>query len=172
MGKTKKKKGSANQDPNNRVVASNRRARRDFQIGETYECGMVLRGSEVKALREGQVQLAESFAQVKNGELWIRGLHIPAYSHSGAAMGHEPERPRKLMVHRSEIEQIQVQTDNQGMTLVPLSLYFKDGRAKLELATARRMNKVDRRQDIAKRDAQRDAQRELGRRNKYATREL
>lgn len=163
----KRKKGQAAQDPNNRVVASNRRARRDFQITETYECGMVLRGSEVKSLREAQVQIAESYARVHNGELWLYSLHIAPYSHSGAAMGHDPDRRKKLLVNRSELRKIEIQTENDGLTLVPLSLYFKGGKAKLELAVARRMAKADRRQDIAKRDAARDAERELGRRTKY-----
>lgn len=163
----KKKKGSANQDPNNRVIASNRRARRDFQISETFECGMVLRGSEVKSLREASVQIAEAYARVQNDELWIYNLHVAAYSHSGAAMGHDPDRRKKLLANRSEITKIAQQTDKNGLTLVPLSLYFKNGKAKLELGLARRMNKADRRQDIAKRDASRDAERDLGRRNKY-----
>lgn len=163
----KKKKGSANQDPNNRVVASNRRARRDFQITETFECGIVLRGSEVKSLREASVQIAESYARVQNDELWLYSLHVAPYSHSGAAMGHDPDRRKKLLVNRSELNTIAQQTDKNGLTLVPLSLYFKNGKAKIEIGLARRMNKADRRQDIAKRDAARDAERDLGRRNKY-----
>lgn len=163
----KKKGAGAKQDPNNRVIASNRRARRDFQISDTYECGLVLRGSEVKSLREASVQIAESYARVQNGELWLYNLHIAPYSHSGAAMGHDPNRRKKLLANRPEINRIEVQTERDGLTLVPLSLYFKAGKAKLELGIARRMNKADRRQDIAKRDAARDAERDLGRRNKY-----
>lgn len=161
------KSGSAGQDPNNRTVASNRRARRDFNISETFECGLVLRGSEVKSLREASVQIAEAYARVQHGELWLYNLHVAPYSHSGAAMGHDPDRRKKLLVHRAEIDKLHKATEVDGLTLVPLSLYFKNGKAKIELGIARRIKKADMRQEIAKRDAARDAERELGRRNKY-----
>ncbi|MDG2029260.1 MAG: SsrA-binding protein SmpB [Acidimicrobiales bacterium] len=147
------------------AVASNRRARRDYDILDTLEVGIQLRGSEVKSLRESKVQLAEAFALVYQNELWLIGLHIAPYSHSSGAFGHENDRRRKLLAHRAEIERWSARLDRENLTIVPLSLYFKDGRAKLEIALGRGKAQVDRRHDIAKRDADREAERAMSRRS-------
>ena len=120
-------------------------------------------GGEVKSLRESKVQLAESYAIVYRGELWLVGLHISTYSHSAAAFAHEPDRRRKLLAHRSEIDRWASRLERENLALVPLALYFLGGRAKLKLALARGRSQADRRQDIAKRDANREAQREMSR---------
>lgn len=160
MAKSKKRplKGS---DPNNAIVASNRRARHDFEIRETIECGMVLKGSEVKSLREAGVRIAESYARVHRGELFVHSLHISHYSHAGAAFQHEPERRRKLLASRSEIDRLSHEVDTAGLTLVPLQVYFKNGRAKLELGLGRRKKAHDKRADIAKRDADLEARKAM-----------
>jgi SsrA-binding protein len=143
----------------NKLIASNRRARRDYDIIEAYECGLALVGSEVKSLREGKAQLKDAYARVEDGELWLLGMHIPPYSHAHGVDGHEPERRRKLLLHRSEIDELTGRTQQESLTLVPLSLYFKAGRVKLELALARGRKRYDKRQAIAKRDARREAER-------------
>lgn len=143
------------------VVASNRRARHDFEIGETFECGMVLKGSEVKSLREAKVTISESYARVYNNELWLYGLHIGQYSSSGSAFAHVAVRDRKLLVHRSEIERMKREVDHDGRTLVPLKLYFKDGKAKIEIAVARRRRTQDKRQAIRERDAEVEARKAM-----------
>lgn len=142
------------------VIASNRRAHRDFELGDTYECGMVLKGSEVKSLRESKVTIADAYARVSNGELWLYGLHVGQYSNSGA-YAHNPDRDKKLLVHRSEIRAIQRALENDGRTLVPLKLYFKDGRAKIEIAVARRRRTEDKRQAIRERDMEAEARRAM-----------
>jgi len=162
-GKGKKNKGAQNQDPNNRVVASNRRARHDFEIIDKFECGMVLVGSEVKSLREANVRIAESYARVQRNELWLHSLHVAPYSHAGAAFQHDPDRRKKLLANRHEIERMEQATDADGLTLVPLSLYFKGGRAKIEIGIARRKKSEDKRRDIASRDATREADRAMSR---------
>ena len=144
-----------------RAVATNRQARRDYEILDTYEAGIALQGSEVKALREANVQLAESFARIDNGEIWLVGLHIAAYSHSGQADGHQLDRQRKLLLHRGEIDKIRARLDQERLTLVPLSVYFKEGRAKVELGIGRGRRPYDKRQVIAKRDADLDAARAM-----------
>ena len=143
------------------VVATNRRARNDFELGETFECGMVLKGSEVKSLRESKVTISETYARIHNDELWLYGLHIGQYSSAGTAFAHNPDRERKLLAHRSEIERMRRAVEHDGRTLVPLRLYFKDGRAKLELALARRKTKGDRRRTIAERDSELEARRAM-----------
>ena len=149
------------------VVATNRLARRNYDIVDTVECGIVLKGSEVKSLRESKVQLAESYARIRNGEAWLNSLHVAPYSHSGSAMGHDPDREKKLLLHRSQIDRLGDRLDRENLELVPLSLYFKDGRAKVEVALARRRTKVDRRDVIAKRDAEMEARRAVsGRRRR------
>jgi SsrA-binding protein len=148
------------------AVATNRKARRDFDILETFECGIQLHGSEVKSLRESKVQLAEAFAIVYQNELWLSGLHISAYSHSAAAFAHEPDRRRKLLAHRREIDRLSARLDRENLTLIPLAIYFTNGRAKVELALARGKSRTDRRHDIAKRDADREAQRAMARANR------
>jgi SsrA-binding protein len=148
------------QDSGNRVVASNRRARHDYDIIETIECGIVLQGSEVKSLRAGRISLQDSYARIVDGELWLFGVHIPPYAQATGFGAHEPDRRRKLLVHRRQIDEWMGKTQQQSLTLVPLSLYFKDGRAKVELALARGRRHYDKRRAIASRDANREAARE------------
>ena len=143
------------------VVATNRQARREFEILDTVEAGMVLQGSEVKSLRNAKAQLAEAYARIHEGEIWINSLHVSQYEHSSLAFGHDPDRPKKLLLHKSQIRRLQAQVDQKGLTLIPLSLYFKDGRAKIEIALARRKRIVDKRQSLAKREADREAQRDM-----------
>lgn len=145
-----------------KIVATNRRARRDFEISDTYECGMVLRGSEVKSLRESQVQMTEAYGRIDDGELWLLGLNISPYASTGSSsFGHVPDRHRKLLLHRSEIDRIDAKVYRNGLALVPLSIYFIGGRAKIELGIARGKKEFDRRQDIARRDADREAERAM-----------
>ena len=145
------------------VVATNRQARRDYEILDTFEAGIVLKGSEVKSLREAKVQLAESYANIYQNEAWLHSLHIVQYSHSGVAMGHDPGRTKKLLLKRAEIDKLSPRLDAERLTLVPLMIYFINGRAKVELALARGKNVRDRRADIAERDADREARREFSR---------
>lgn len=152
--------------PGATVVATNRQARRDFEILDTWECGIVLAGSEVKSLRESKVTLSDAFARVDRNELWLVGLHITPYSLASAQGGHEPDRTRKLLVHRHELDEIRKRIDLERLSLVPLSLYFKDGRAKLELGLGRGRREFDKRQAIAKRDADREARRAMAARNR------
>jgi SsrA-binding protein len=147
--------------PGAKVVASNRQARRDYEILDTFECGLVLKGSEVKSLRDSKVQLADAHARLMNGEVWLFGLHIAAYSHSGAADGHALERDKKLLLNRKEIDRIAARLQTERLALVPLALYFKEGRAKLELGVGRGRKNYDKRQAVAKRDAARDMDRSL-----------
>jgi SsrA-binding protein len=147
--------------PGTKLVASNRQARRDYEILDTFECGIVLRGSEVKSLRDAKVQLADAHARVIDGEVWLLGLHIAAYSHAGVADGHPLERDRKLLLNRKEIERIQARLQQERLALVPLTLYFKEGRAKLELGVGRGRKQYDKRQVVAKRDAARDMDRSI-----------
>lgn len=144
-------------------VATNRRARHRFELVEKMEAGIALRGSEVKSLRDGKAQMADAYAVVADGELWLRGLHIPPYEHAGRE-NHDPERPRKLLLHRAEIERLIGKTAQKGLTLVPTRVYFKGPRAKVELALARNKQGRDRRREIVDRDMQRDVERELKRR--------
>lgn len=145
------------------AVATNRAARRDYDILDTLEVGIQLHGSEVKSLRESKVQLADAFAIVYRSELWLVGLHISAYSHSAAAFGHDPDRRRKLLAHRAEIDRWAARVDRDRLTIVPLAIYFKDGRAKVQVALGRGRSQADRRHDIARRDADREAQRSMAR---------
>lgn len=147
-----------------KIVATNRRARRDYEISDTFECGMVLRGSEVKSLRESQVQMTEAYGRIDDGELWLLGLNISPYASTGSAsFGHIPDRHRKLLLHRSEIDRIDAKVSRDRLALVPLSIYFIGGRAKIELGIARGKKEFDRRQDIARRDADREAERAMSR---------
>src|SRR5579863_406999 len=146
-----------------KVVARNRRARHDYQIEDTFEAGLVLTGTEVKSLRAGRASLNEAFAQVSGGELWLHGLHIPEYER-GTWTNHEPRRTRKLLLHRKEIDRLASQTAERGFTIVPLSLYFSGGRAKVELGVGRGKHTYDKRHDLAERDAAREVDRALRRR--------
>ncbi|MFN8070346.1 MAG: SsrA-binding protein SmpB [Mycobacterium sp.] len=148
-----------------KVIASNRKARHNFTILEVFEAGVVLTGTEVKSLRDGNASMAESFATVDDGEIWLRNLHIPEYHH-GSWTNHPPRRNRKLLLHRRQIDMLVGKIRDGNLTLVPLSMYFTEGRVKVELALARGKQAHDKRQDIARRDAQRDVIRELGRRTK------
>ncbi len=150
---------------NNQIVATNRKARHNYSILDVYEAGIVLVGTEVKSLREGQASLADAFATVDDGEVWLRNLHIAEYHH-GSWTNHAPRRNRKLLLHRSQIDNLVGKIRDGNLTLVPLSLYFVDGKVKVELALARGKEARDKRQDLAKRDADREITRELGRRNK------
>lgn len=150
---------------NNQVVATNRKARHNYTILDTFECGVVLQGTEVKSLREGQASLADAFATVDDGEVWLRNVHIPEY-HLGTWTNHATRRNRKLLLHRNEIDNLTGKIRDGNLTLVPLSIYFLDGKVKVELALARGKQAHDKRQDMAKRDAQREISREMGRRVK------
>jgi SsrA-binding protein len=143
-------------------VASNRQASFRFHLLERYECGMVLTGTEVKSLREGKAQLKDSYATIRDGELWLIGLYIPPYG-PASRENHEPERPRKLLMHRSEIDRLVVKTREKGLTLVPTRIYFSSerSRAKVEIALARGKDLYDKRETIRNRDTARDVQREL-----------
>ncbi|SPM32368.1 tmRNA-binding protein, partial [Mycobacterium rhizamassiliense] len=147
------------------IIASNRKARHDYAIVELFEAGVALLGTEVKSLREGQASLADAFATVDDGEVWLRNLHIPEYQH-GSWTNHDPRRNRKLLLHRQQIDRLIGKIRDGNLALVPLSLYFTGGRVKVELALARGKRAYDKRQDMARRDAQRDVVRELGRRAK------
>ena len=142
-----------------RPVAQNKRARHDYDILDTFECGMVLAGAEVKSLREGKVQLRESFARVMVNEVWLFGVHISPWTYANGFGQVNPDRQRKLLLNRHEIEDLKEAVGQDGLTLVPLSIYFKEGRAKLELAVARGRKNQDRRHAIAERDQARDAAR-------------
>ena len=148
-----------------KLIAQNKRARHDYTIGETYEAGLVLTGTEVKSLRQGRASLVDAYGSVADGEAWLIGAHIPEYA-QGTWTNHAARRTRKLLLHRKEIERLIGKTKEGGLTLVPLSLYFKDGRAKVEIALARGKKNWDKRQDLAARDADREIQRALGRRAK------
>ncbi|MEQ0562154.1 SsrA-binding protein SmpB [Amycolatopsis sp. NEAU-NG30] len=145
-----------------KVIVSNRKARHDYSILDTYECGLVLVGTEVKSLREGKASLADAFATVDDGEVWLRNVHIPEYT-QGTWTNHMPRRTRKLLLHRREIEKLIGKTKESGLSLVPLSMYFKDGKVKVEIALARGKKAYDKRQALAKRDAQRDISKAMGR---------
>lgn len=149
----------------NLVVATNRKARHDYNILDTYECGIVLVGTEIKALREGKVSLVDTFATIDDGEVWLRNLYINEYSH-GSWTNHKPRRVRKLLLHRKEIDTLMGKVRDGNKTLVPLKLYFVDGRLKVELGLAAGKQDYDKRQDLKRRAEERDITRELGRRVK------
>ena len=145
------------------VLASNRKARHDYEILDVVEAGIVLHGSEVKSLRAGQVQLVDAYARVIDGEVWLDGVHIAPYRFAVGVGAHDPDRARKLLLHRSEIVRLRERIMKERLALVPLSLRLVDGRVKVELALARGRRKGDKRQTIAERDTQREIQRALGR---------
>lgn len=149
------------------LVAQNKKARHDYSIEDVFEAGMVLTGTEVKSLRAGRASLTDGYAMYENGELWLRGIHIPEYD-LGTWTNHEPRRPRKLLLRKEEIRRIAGKVKDTGVTLVPLSLYFKDGYAKVEIAVARGRKNYDKRQAIAERESKREADRATGRRSKGA----
>jgi SsrA-binding protein len=153
-----KKKGA--RKPASGDVATNRRARHKFEIVEKLEAGIVLRGSEVKSLRGGKAQMTDAYAVVDHGEVWLRNLHIPPYE-PASRENHDPERPRKLLLHRAEIERLVGKTAQKGLTLIPTRIYFKGSRAKVELGLARGKEGKDRRREIADRDLRREVEREF-----------
>ena len=153
-----------------KLIASNKKARHDYAILKTYEAGLVLAGTEVKSLREGRASLVDAFAGEHEGEIMLYGLHIAEYGY-GSWTNHAPRRTRKLLLHKAEIGKILSQLrDGNGLTLVPLSLYFNEGWAKVELGLARGLKSYDKRQVMAKRDAEKEIAREMGRRLKGNTR--
>jgi SsrA-binding protein len=145
-----------------RDVASNRQAAHRYHLLERWECGLVLRGTEVKALRDGKAQIKDGYASVRDGEVWLHNVHIPPYG-PASRENHEPERPRKLLMHRREIERLIGKTREKGLTLVPTRLYFRDGRAKVEIALARGKDVGDKRQSIKEREMKREMERAIRR---------
>lgn len=156
---------AANKVGGRKIIAANRKARHNYSIIEVFEAGVALLGTEVKSLRAGQASLVDAFATVDDGEIWLRHLHIPEYQH-GSWTNHEPRRNRKLLLHRRQIDTLIGKIREGNFALVPLSLYFTEGKVKVELALARGKQAHDKRQDMARRDAQREVLRELGRRAK------
>ena len=146
-----------------KIIASNRRARHEYAIEDTVEAGLVLTGTEVKSLRAGRATLTDGFGQISDSEAWLHGVHIPEYT-QGTWTNHEPRRTRKLLMHRKEIDRLSSSIKERGLTLVPLSLYFLDGKVKIELGLARGKRTYDKRHELAKRDAAREVERELRRR--------
>jgi SsrA-binding protein len=149
------------------LIASYKRAYRDYEILDTYEAGMVLTGSEVKSLREGNARIAEGYARVQRGEMWLEGIHIPPYTNAIGFGAHDPDRARKLLLNRAEIDKLDQRVAQGGLTMVPLRLYWKDGRVKVELGLAKGRTKGDKRQHMAARDADREIQTAFNRANKY-----
>ena len=148
-----------------KIVAQNRKARHDYAVDSTVEDGIVLTGTEVKSLRAGRATLTDGYATIDNGEVWLRGVHIPEYD-LGTWTNHEPRRARKLLLKRDEIRKLIAKTQAKGFTLIPLALYFKDGFAKVEIALATGRKRQDKRQAIAEREAKRETERATGRRSK------
>ena len=156
---------SSNRRTDRKIIATNRKARHDYSVEDVFEAGVMLTGTEVKSLRLGRASLVDGFATIDDGEVFLRNVHIPEYE-QGSWTNHEPRRTRKLLLHRSEIQRLIGRTKESGLTLVPLSLYFSSGKVKVELALARGKRSYDKRQDLARRDADREVQRALGRRAK------
>jgi SsrA-binding protein len=148
-----------------RLIAQNKKARHDYHIEETFEAGLVLVGTEVKSLRAGRASLVDGFGEIHEGEAFLHGVHIPVYT-QGTWTNHEPRRVRKMLLNRSEIDKIDAKIRERGFTLVPLAMYFKDGRAKVEIGLARGKKSYDKRQSIAERTAKREAEAAMGRRAK------
>jgi SsrA-binding protein len=144
-----------------KVIATNRQARRDYSILETIECGLVLKGSEVKSLRDAHVQFADANGWIRDGEAWLLGLHIAPYSHSQGVFGHDPDRERKLLMNKDEIRRLKSRVDQERLALIPLSVYFKNGRVKVELGLGKGRKHYDKRQVLAQRDADLEARRHL-----------
>ena len=156
---------SSNRQTGRKIIASNRKARHDYAIVDVFEAGVMLTGTEVKSLRLGRASLLDGFATIDDGEVFLRNVHIPEYE-QGSWTNHEPRRVRKLLLHKDEITRLIGKTKESGLTLVPLSLYFSAGKVKVELALARGKRSYDKRQDLARRDADREVARALGRRSK------
>ena len=159
----KKKKSQKGAPQGTKLIASNRAARRNYAITDTIEAGLVLLGSEVKSMREAQVQLADAYARIRDGEAWLEGVHVSPYTFATGFGAHDPDRPRKLLMHRDEILRLGAKVDQERVSIVPLSLYFRDGRAKVELGIGKGRDRVDKRQTIAERDTRREVEREMRR---------
>jgi SsrA-binding protein len=155
-------------DQRNRLIAQNKKARHDFHIEDTWEAGLVLQGTEVKSLREGRASLVDGFVDIDNGEVWLHGVHISEYA-QGTWTNHAARRKRKLLLNRVEIDKIERKVSDKGYTIVPLSLYFKDGRAKIEIALARGKKEYDKRHSLAERQANREKEQAVQRRLKGIT---
>jgi SsrA-binding protein len=149
-----------------KVVATNRKAGRDYHLEDKHEAGLVLKGTEIKSVRAGKVNLSDGYVQPRNGELWLVNVHIAPYDPAGQYYGHDPLRPRKLLLHRREIDRLLSRIVERGYTVVPTRMYLKDGRAKVEIALARGKRKYDKRQAIAERTAKRDVERALKERDR------
>lgn len=149
-----------------KIIASNRRARHDYAIVDTIEAGIVLTGSEVKSLRAGHLQIADAYARVLNGAVWLDGVHIPPYQFAHGVGAHDPDRPRKLLLHAREVEKLAARVSTERLAVVPLSFYFRDGRVKVELGIGRGRKKADKREALAERDSQREISRALRRQRK------
>jgi SsrA-binding protein len=147
------------------LIAQNKKARHDYAIEDVFEAGLVLMGTEVKSLRAGRATLTDGYASIDDGEAWLRGVHIPEYD-MGTWTNHEPRRARKLLLTRDELRRLNGKMKESGLTLIPLSLYFKDGYAKVEIAVARGRKNYDKRQAIAEKESKREAERATGRRSK------
>ncbi len=148
------------------IIASNRKARHDYTILDVIEAGIVLVGSEVKSLREGQVQIADAYAHVRAGEMWLENMHISPYRFGHGVGAHEPVRPRKLLLHATEIRRLAARVAKERLTLVPLELHLRDGRVKVQLALAKGRTAHDRRAAIAKKESELEIRRSLGRQSK------
>lgn len=147
-------------DKNNRVIARNRKALHDYEILERIEAGIVLMGSEIKSIRAGKITIGDGFAQYENGEIWLKNVHISPYEEAGV-WGHEPMRPRKLLLHKKEIAQLYRRVQEKGYTLIPLQVYLKDGRAKIELGLARGKKQYDKRDSLRQKEDKRRIERAL-----------
>jgi len=156
---------SSNRPDGRRIIASNRKARHDYTIIDTIEAGVALTGTEVKSLRAGRASLVDGFATVSDDEIWLRNVHIAEYA-EGTWTNHAPRRVRKLLLHRMEIDRLAGKLKEGGLALIPLSMYFREGRVKVELGLGRGKKSYDKRQDMAKRDADRELARYAGRRAK------
>ena len=165
MAKKSKKKKSPQDDPNERLIAENRKARHKYEVLDSLECGIVLHGSEVKSLRNGHVSLDEAYARVLKGEVWLAGCDIQEYFEA-SRMNHESRRRRKLLMHRLQIQKFANQAHEKGLSLIPLKLYFKQGRAKLLLGLCKGKKLHDKRESMKKADSQRAMQREMRKRNR------
>jgi SsrA-binding protein len=161
--------GKSTQQKGEKLIARNRRASFDYELEETFEAGIVLNGSEVKSLRAGKCEIVDAYANVQNGECWLEQLYIPPYEQA-TVFGHEPRRRRKLLLHKHEIDQLADALKDRGNTIIPVRIYFKDRRCKVEIALARGKSKGDKRQAIAKKDAERETREAIGRARKGGSR--
>jgi SsrA-binding protein len=149
-----------------KIIASNRKARHDYAIEDSFECGIVLQGSEVKSLRLGHIQIADAYARIVGGEVWLDGVHIPPYQFAHGVGAHDPDRPRKLLLHANEVARLQSEVARERLSMVPLAFYFRDGKVKVELGVGKGRRKSDKRSALAERDSQREMARAMGRQAK------